>query len=441
MQDTKRSYPVKGPAIGGGGFRGTDGGVNREVVTVENIAPASSDAGPLVIYAKFASNPPPTTPPVPSPATRSVAVRVAQAVSSGEVGRRQSRREERYALRNGILRAVTSKHRVAACGRCRIDADQPVGLSRKQQADGEGAAAFSNLQSCGSVWLCPVCATKVRTGRAVEIERAVAGHLAGGGGLLVGALTVPHQRFDDLARVLDVVKGSFRKAVSGGAWKKDREEFGVIGFIRAVEITHGNNGWHPHLHLLIFTERLLEPLERKALNERIFTRFARFVEREGLGKPLATYNRLEAVKNAQAVSRYISKAVLEVGRFDVKVGRVGHRTPFQILYDMGQTGDMEDLALWHEFERAIPGTSSIRWSRGLKSRCLIEEETDEELAASELEGVEEETVYFTKAEWDLVCKVPVAQAKVLRAMEAGGSVAVYLVLLNLGADVRGPPLA
>ena len=406
----------------------------------ENTATIASGDSPLVIHAEFASAPASTSPSLPQSSALSASVQVAQAVSSGDVDGRQTRREDRYRLRNGVLRAVSSKRRVRACGRCRIDERDPVALTRKRQADGTEVAGFSNLQTCGSVWLCPVCATKIRTGRAEEIERAATAQLASGGGLMIGAITVPHRRCNDLKEVLDIVKGSFRSAVSGRAWTKDREDFGVIGFIRAVEITHGENGWHPHLHILVFTERPLEALERKALNERIYTRFARFVEREGLGRPMETYNKIYAVKSHQAVSRYLAKAVLEVGRFDVKVGRVGHRTPFQILYDFGQTGDVEDLALWHEYEKAIPGTNSIRWSRGLKKRFLIDDETDDDLAGSELEGTEEETVYFSTAEWDLIQRVPEAQARILRAMEAGGSVAVYLVLLDLEASGgRAPP--
>ena len=32
---------------------------------------------------------------------------------------------------------------------------------------------------------------------------------------------------------------------------------GKIGHIKALEVTHGRNGWHPHYHILIFTKQEL----------------------------------------------------------------------------------------------------------------------------------------------------------------------------------------
>ena len=34
---------------------------------------------------------------------------------------------------------------------------------------------------------------------------------------------------------------------------------GKIGHIKALEVTHGRNGWHPHYHILIFTHQELPP--------------------------------------------------------------------------------------------------------------------------------------------------------------------------------------
>lgn len=381
--------------------------------------------GPLVIDAKLLSA-------LPEQAIAVASIRV----NDGHDVGRQRRREDRYRLRNGVLRHVTSKRRVAACGRCRINALMQVGVTGKVQSDGKRVASFSNVQSCGSVWLCPVCSAKVRVRRGLEIEGAATAHLAGGGGLMMGALTVPHQYGDALARVLEIVKGAFSSAVSGRAWRRDREEFGIVGLIKTVEVTHGANGWHPHLHLLIFTERPLEPRERRDLNERLFLRFAGFVQRAGLSAPLPTYNRINPVASHQAMSRYIAKVVMEMSRFDAKDGRSGHRTPFQILHDLGQTGDVDDLNLWHEFERVMPGKNSIRWSNGLKTRFQVEDQTDSQLAAAEVDGAIVDGVLFSIDEWGLILGEPGAQARILGAMERAGGIGVALVLMDLRDRVR-----
>jgi len=401
-----------------------------EIIYESRAKEFGSGDSPLVIDAKKLSALP----------KQAIAVASARANDGHDAGR-QRRREDRYKLRGGVLRHVTSKRRVAACGRCRISASTRVGVTGKAQSDGKRVASFSNVQSCGSVWLCPCCSRKVRVRRGMEIEGAATAHLAGGGGLMMGALTVPHQWGDALASVLKIVKGSFRSAVSGRLWRKDKKEFGIIGLIKTTEVTHGANGWHPHLHILIFTERPLGPRERCDLNERLFLRFAGFVQRAGLSAPLASYNRITPVAQHQAVSRYIAKAVMETSRFDVKQGRSGHRTPFQILYDLGQTGDVHDLNLWHEYENAISGTNSIRWSNGLKARFLVEQKTDTEVAAAEVEGVVVDEVLFDVDEWDLILEHPIAQARILGAMERSGGIGVALVLMDLRqrAHDRDPP--
>ena len=43
---------------------------------------------------------------------------------------------------------------------------------------------------------------------------------------------------------------SVRSSQAAGGEVKD--ELGIVGTIRSLEVTCGPNGWHPHLHVLIF---------------------------------------------------------------------------------------------------------------------------------------------------------------------------------------------
>ena len=61
----------------------------------------------------------------------------------------------RFALQNQSAKLLPHE-RVKSCLRCRIDSAIPVGVkynTKRQQAH------YSNLQRCGSVWHCPVCAS------------------------------------------------------------------------------------------------------------------------------------------------------------------------------------------------------------------------------------------------------------------------------------------
>ena len=60
-------------------------------------------------------------------------------------------------------------------------------------------ASYGGLQTCGSVWVCPVCgAQRWWNVAAGEIQQAMAQHRACGGEVHLLTLTAPHTRFDVL---------------------------------------------------------------------------------------------------------------------------------------------------------------------------------------------------------------------------------------------------
>ncbi|MCP4961098.1 MAG: hypothetical protein GY925_17765 [Actinomycetia bacterium] len=69
-------------------------------------------------------------------------------------------------------------------------------------------------------------------------------HLATGGGVSFGSFT--------LADLLAGLKDAFTAMRNLKVYKDGEAEYGVVGWIAALEITHGPNGWHPHLHVLFF---------------------------------------------------------------------------------------------------------------------------------------------------------------------------------------------
>jgi hypothetical protein len=95
------------------------------------------------------------------------------------------------------------------------------------------------------VWACPACAGKIRAKRALEVDYLAKAHLAVGGGLTMVTLTLPHTLGDSLADLLDAMGDAWSLLASGGTWQKYRHRWGVAGYIRALEFTHGEAGWHP----------------------------------------------------------------------------------------------------------------------------------------------------------------------------------------------------
>lgn len=76
--------------------------------------------------------------------------------------------------------------------------------------------------------------------------------------------TLPHDRGDSLERLYHAVADSYRCVRSGASWYEEKERIAYVGEIRALEATVGTTGWHPHLHVLLFTAR---PLDTSELDE------------------------------------------------------------------------------------------------------------------------------------------------------------------------------
>lgn len=348
--------------------------------------------------------------------------------SSGSAPEGQPARERRWALRRS-LRRCTSLPRVATCGH---DAVGPVDVVSRA-----GIGHVAGVVTCGSVHACPVCSARIRETRAREVEQGLRFHVETGGAALFVTLTAPHDAGDALATVWDGISKGLRGVWGGRAWMADRERFGVVGVVRALEVTHGASGWHPHVHALLLTERPLSETEHLALLARLSERWQRAVTRAGLRSPSAARGvTLYPVASIEAVASYATKIADEHGversvgremtRLDLKAGRwFRSRTPFAILADFTAWGDADDLALWHEWERVSHGRKALVWSRGLKGRLGITDRTDDEIAAeivlgtvvARLDRWEWRAVADAGLEWDLVAAAPEGPAAVWAVVE------------------------
>lgn len=311
----------------------------------------------------------------------------------------------------------------------------------------DGVAHFANVETCGRVWLCAVCSAKIRARRGDEIAEAVGRHIGTGGGAYFATATLPHDQGDALDASLTVLTAAWRSLMWGKAGKEDRIAYGILGNIKAVEITHGRNGWHPHVHAVILTAADVDVLSLCAWFDRLDRRWARALQRNGWNPGKRGYRfRLDLVNRSTAagLAAYVTKVQDSVGhglgneiaRADLKRGRKSSRTPFRILADFGTDGLAADLDLWLEYERATQGKSALRWSRGLRKLLLpdVEEQTDEEIAADDIGG--DEVAGLLPHTWYRLTQIPGADAAVLDAVERDGMEGLIRVLVayRLGTD-------
>lgn len=154
------------------------------------------------------------------------------------------------------LWSSSTLNRVRAC-RLHV-ADREAGATLQRMPD--GSARWAGLQSCGSTHSCPVCADRIQAGRKADVAAMIDAAHARGLVVAFVTFTVRHRRTQSLREVWDEVSDAWRSTTSGGsgasqrAWKADREEFGIVGYLRLWETTHGDAGWHVHVHALLFLD-------------------------------------------------------------------------------------------------------------------------------------------------------------------------------------------
>lgn len=336
-------------------------------------------------------------------------------------------RVERFALQ-AVARSILPKSRTAVCMRNRgKGANVEIWRSVKH-----GTACYQGLQTCGSVWTCPVCAAKIAERRKQELLGAMKVHEAQGGYVQLLTLTTPHTRADDLSDLLD------RQGKALAAFRADRavkavfSEMGHVGQVRALEVTHGrksghNNGWHPHFHILQFCDRASTALERNAWADALYERWARFCEKHGLGKPSREHGiRLDDGSKASA---YVTKWGLEdeLTKGHTKRGKDGGETPFDLLRALlADPKDKQAAALFREYAEKFKGKQQLSWSNGLKKRLKVSEMSDAEILAA-VDDKAEFLCQISLSVWRLVLKADGrGELLILAARQGQDGVRAYL---------------
>ena len=275
-------------------------------------------------------------------------------------------------------------------------------------------AHYKGLQTCGSVWACPVCSGTISERRRVELGQATAAHRAAGGVVLLLTLTNRHERRDDLG---DLVKGqaeALRRFMRGLRSSADWfDAMGAIGTIRAMEVTHGDaNGWHPHYHILVFARAGVDLLDMASRGAAIW---AKCCELAGLRIP--SIERGLTLQGGDYAAKYVGKWGLEqeMTKGHQKKALAGGATPFDLLRRI-VAGDRvsRSASLFREFAGVFKGRRQLVWSKGLKAHFAIDEASDEAIAeGGEVEG-SELFARISLVEWRAVLRADDHGAKGIR---------------------------
>lgn len=250
------------------------------------------------------------------------------------------------------------------------------GLAEAIRIDQEGKsprAYLSGTYRCDLRWVCPCCTIKKSEEGRKELNAALAQGRRTGLRPVMLTLTARHKRNTALKEFWRMLSKAMQGLIDSRTWKKMNDLHFSGGFAKTVEITHGKNGWHPHLHMVIMTNA---PTEEAAINivEDLRAEWLHQLDRHGLdGRSKAAQARSFDVRGAATAGDYITKwgAAEEMTLAQTKVGAAEGRTPWQLLRDARTDDDEREqqraAALWYEFVTEFKSVHQLQQSPKFKA--------------------------------------------------------------------------
>ncbi|MEZ9204914.1 protein rep [Vibrio splendidus] len=278
---------------------------------------------------------------------------------------------------------------------------------------------LSGLATCGSAAVCPICESVISERRANELRSAFNQAKALNLNIQLLTFTIPHEFGDEIGDLRPKLSQAQQQFFNGSPWKKCKEKYGIVAYCRSLECRYGANGWHPHFHFIIFSEK---PLPKTKLNKQNATakrwrkldinqqsddwlwflnRWGNMCEKVGLARP-NEYG-LD-IRDGSMAYDYITKYGMDGERLTTK-GKVkkeltwdmadevtkGNKkdgkksySPFQLLDVLGDRNaikkDKQNARVqFLKYARAMKGVPLLRWSKSAFDVFCFDDVTDVEL--------------------------------------------------------------
>lgn len=361
----------------------------------------------------------------------------------------QETRRQRYEMKTAAETVLGTGSRLFKCQRMRIDKTKDIEI---KISDESGRAFFSNFQACGSVWLCAVCAPKVTERRKVEVKEAQDISLGRGFKVMLLTGTAPHGRGDDVNVVLAALKKGWKHTSQGRKAHAMRQDIGLVGSVRVLETTYGENGWHPHFHALLILDTDLTPHQ---VEEAWWPLWRDGCMKAGLGEPSREHG-IQVQDGSQAAA-YITKWGIEheLTKGHLKKGKKS-LSPWDLMRVMAFGPDHSSIspelrevlhqlgidqaraqALWVVYAKAFKGQRQLYWSNGLRKLLgMGEERTNEELAQADPEETARTVATVTNKQRILMIRARAWSDVLVLAEGSPGEIEPYLVALECSNTVE-----
>lgn len=318
-----------------------------------------------------------------------------------------------FLLQDLSAKVLQKKFRVQICLKRKIDKNNLVNVCFNESTS---KAHYGNVIRCGSVWVCPVCAKKITEHRRSELKNINSMWKKGitlyspeklpenfigapvhhstevKGFTYLLTLTSPHYAYQNLSLLRERMRDA-KELFFGG--KKNaslfQKQLGKIFHVTNLEVTYGQNGWHPHNHILIFSDKYLSIQEFTKIKILLADHWANCLSKVGIRKLKGDEKYIACdLSDGTYAEQYVSKWGIEseMTKGHLKQGRESSITPFDLL----RLSENDDLIfdkkpsdLFREFANAFKGARQLYFSRGLKRAFSIQEKDDDQVMSETLD--------------------------------------------------------
>lgn len=327
---------------------------------------------------------------------------------------------------------LKKKFRVQICLKRKIDRNKLVNVCFNESTS---KAHYGNVIRCGSVWVCPVCAKKITEFRKNELkqitEKWISGitikkleskpkDFIGPKNLLIGnsidkghlyllTLTMPHYSFQSLSLLKEKLKIASTYFFGGkNNEKMFQNQLGKHFHVKNTEVTYGQNGWHPHHHILIFSDKYLSIKEFSKIRDDLADHWSKSLHHAGIRKLKGDEKYIACdLQDGTYASDYVAKWGIEseLTKGHIKKGRDSF-TPFdflRLIESDSKAFDKDPSDLFREFADAFKGVPQLSYSRSCKFAHSLEDKDDDEIMNQTLD----EAIFLRDVDdyaFKLICK-------------------------------------
>lgn len=309
-------------------------------------------------------------------------------------------------------------HRIENCYRLKSKRSHSVSLRKKENSQ---KAHYGDLQTCGSVWVCPVDASIISERRCFQVQDSIDHWRSMGCDNVVAMITwtTPHYIYQPLSQVLEIQDNAIRimkKQPQRGLYEVYRttmEKMCSVGAYTGRELTFGENGWHPHRHDVHFIVRANKSqLKRWRFSLAVAWAIA-FQKAGGIIEDMQSFMlrsvRIDQINDDDGftrISKYITTVegdtwtlAQEATKGIVKAGKNGNITPFGMLEAIRHGDEYSRLysAKFWEYAQTMKGKKQFFPTPGLSGFLGVDHKTDEELMKESSAG--NHYAFLTDDQW------------------------------------------